>query len=50
MPSMNPDQFVSFLGRHRASAILRTSVEGAAGPAMEAALRGGFKVIEFTLT
>lgn len=47
---MNPDQFVSFLGRHRASAILRTSVEGAAGPAMEAALRGGFKVIEFTLT
>ena len=47
---MTPDELVSFLGRHRASAILRTSVEGAAGPAMEAALRGGFKVIEFTLT
>jgi Entner-Doudoroff aldolase len=47
---MQPDEFVQFLGANRASAILRTSIEEAAGPAMEAALRAGFKVIEFTLT
>lgn len=47
---MAPDRFIAFLGEHRASAILRTDIEGAAGPAMEAALRGGFKVIEFTMT
>jgi 2-dehydro-3-deoxyphosphogluconate aldolase/(4S)-4-hydroxy-2-oxoglutarate aldolase len=47
---MQPDEFVQFFGSQRASAILRTSIEGAAAPAMEAALRAGFKVIEFTLT
>ena len=47
---MQPDEFVQFFGFHRASAILRTAIEDAAAPAMEAALRAGFKVIEFTLT
>ncbi|MHC4776715.1 MAG: bifunctional 4-hydroxy-2-oxoglutarate aldolase/2-dehydro-3-deoxy-phosphogluconate aldolase, partial [Planctomycetota bacterium] len=47
---MQPDEFVRFFGSHKASAILRTPIEGAAAPAMEAALRAGFKVIEFTLT
>jgi Entner-Doudoroff aldolase len=47
---MTPDDFIDFLGRHRASAILRTTIAEAAAPAMEAAIRGGFRVIEFTLT
>lgn len=47
---MTPEQFVSFLGRHRASAILRTNVAIAAKPAMEAAIRGGFKIVELTMT
>ncbi len=47
---MRPEEFVSFLHAHKASAILRTSIGQAAKPAMDAALRGGFKVIEFTLT
>jgi len=34
----------------RASAILRVLEAEVAGPAMEAAVRGGFRVIEFTLT
>ncbi len=47
---MTPDEFVSFFGQVKASAILRTPSAEAAAPAMEAALRGGFKIIEFTLT
>ena len=47
---MTPDEFVAFLGESRASAILRTGSRGAAEAAMEAAVRGGFRVIEFTLT
>ncbi|MCH8345226.1 MAG: bifunctional 4-hydroxy-2-oxoglutarate aldolase/2-dehydro-3-deoxy-phosphogluconate aldolase [Planctomycetes bacterium] len=47
---MRPEEFVSFLHTHQASAILRTSIGQSAKPAMDAALRGGFKVIEFTLT
>ncbi|MHC4081682.1 MAG: bifunctional 4-hydroxy-2-oxoglutarate aldolase/2-dehydro-3-deoxy-phosphogluconate aldolase [Planctomycetota bacterium] len=47
---MQPDEFVQFFGSHKASAILRTPIEEAAGPAMDAAVRAGFKVIEFTLT
>lgn len=45
---MNPERFVDLLGRTRAIAVLRTDVEEAAGPAMEAAIRGGFRVVEFT--
>jgi 2-dehydro-3-deoxyphosphogluconate aldolase / (4S)-4-hydroxy-2-oxoglutarate aldolase len=47
---MNPSEFVAHLRHARASAILRTSLAHAAGPAMDAAVRGGFRVVEFTLT
>ena len=47
---MHPDEFLRFSETRRASAILRTPIADAAKPAMEAALRGGFEVIEFTLT
>jgi Entner-Doudoroff aldolase len=47
---MTPDAFVDFLGVQRASAILRTDEPDVAAPAMEAAVRAGFRVIEFTLT
>merc|ERR1712086_330877 len=36
--------------RHRACAVLRTTLEDTAEPAMEAAVKAGFKVIEFTMT
>ncbi len=38
------------LAHNRCSAILRTSLTEAAGPAMRAAVEGGFRVVEFTLT
>jgi 2-dehydro-3-deoxyphosphogluconate aldolase/(4S)-4-hydroxy-2-oxoglutarate aldolase len=47
---MRPEEFVSQLGAVRASAILRTSRGDAAGPAMDAAVRGGFRVIELTIS
>ena len=47
---MRPDEFLRFFETRRDSAILRTPIADAAKPAMEAALRGGFEVIEFTLT
>ncbi len=47
---MSPDEFVNCLDTHKCSAILRTTIEDAAAPAMEAALRGGFRIAEFTLT
>ena len=47
---MTPDEFIAFLDTHKASAILRTTLTDAARPAMEAALQGGFKIIEFTMT
>lgn len=47
---MKPNDFVAFFGTQRVSAILRTPIAEAAAPAMEAALNGGFRVIEFTLT
>ncbi len=47
---MTPDAFVDLFGREKASAILRTSEEAAAAPAMDAAVRAGFRVVEFTLT
>ena len=46
---MRPAEFVELFGRVKASAILRTPIEEAAAPAMEAAVRGGSSVIEFTL-
>jgi Entner-Doudoroff aldolase len=47
---MTPQAFVERLGRERASAILRTNDQGKAALAMEAAIRGGFRIVEFTLT
>jgi 2-dehydro-3-deoxyphosphogluconate aldolase / (4S)-4-hydroxy-2-oxoglutarate aldolase len=42
--------FLATLWRERATAILRTDDQRRAASAMEAALRGGFRVVEFTLT
>ena len=47
---MNIDRFLDQLGREKATAILRTHDQDKAALAMEAALRGGFRIIEFTLT
>jgi 2-dehydro-3-deoxyphosphogluconate aldolase/(4S)-4-hydroxy-2-oxoglutarate aldolase len=47
---MQPDEFVTRYHEARASAILRTSAAEAAGGAMEAAIRAGFTIVEFTLT
>lgn len=47
---MTPADFVERLGQLKASAILRTNSADAAIGAMEAAVRGGFKICEFTLT
>lgn len=47
---MSSNAVVESIGRHGCSAILRTSDASAARPAMDAAIRGGFRVVEFTLT
>jgi 2-dehydro-3-deoxyphosphogluconate aldolase/(4S)-4-hydroxy-2-oxoglutarate aldolase len=47
---VTPDSFVELFGREKASAILRTDSQEKAALAMEAAIRGGFEIIEFTLT
>ena len=47
---MTPDAFTEFFGQEKASAILRTDGAEKAALAMDAAIRGGFRIIEFTLT
>ena len=47
---MTPESFVNRLGREKASAILRTDSQEKAALAMEAAMRGGFTILEFTLS
>jgi len=47
---MTPERFVARLGEVRASAILRCPAQKAAASAMDAAVRGGFRIVEFTLT
>src|SRR5690349_17988428 len=47
---MTPTDFVAVLRESRASAIVRTSSKDSAAKAMDAAIRGGFRVCEFTLT
>ncbi len=47
---MRPDDFVTLLGRERATAILRCADQALAREAMSAAVRGGFRIVEFTLT
>jgi 2-dehydro-3-deoxyphosphogluconate aldolase/(4S)-4-hydroxy-2-oxoglutarate aldolase len=47
---VTPEAFVARLGREKASAILRTNDQKRAALAMEAAIRGGFTILEFTLS
>jgi Entner-Doudoroff aldolase len=47
---MRSDAFIDTFAREKCSAILRTHLKEAAAPAMEAAIRGGFRICEFTLT
>jgi Entner-Doudoroff aldolase len=47
---MNIPTFIDALAREKASAIVRTDDQETAAHAMEAAIRGGFRIIEFTLT
>ena len=47
---MTPEEFLDALGQERAIAILRTADKESAGKAMEAAILGGFRIVEFTLT
>ncbi|HKB07117.1 MAG TPA: hypothetical protein VKF61_02420, partial [Candidatus Polarisedimenticolia bacterium] len=47
---MKAEKFVGLLGEVRASAILRCDSRETAVQAMEAAIRGGFRIVEFTLT
>ena len=44
------DEVCKFITEHKATAVLRTPTEAAASKAMDAAIDGGFKVCEFTLT
>lgn len=47
---MDASDFLTFLRHERASAILRCDDQATAAGAMEAAVAGGFRVVEFTLT
>ncbi len=47
---MNAEEFLKHLWKERATGILRTTDKEVASKAMEAAIRGGFRIIEFTLT
>lgn len=46
---MTSDRFVQLLWDERATAILRTDDQDTAREAMQAAVRGGFRLLEFTL-
>ena len=47
---MSPDDFVASFAAAKVSAILRTDDQRRAAEAMRAAIRGGFRILEFTLT
>lgn len=47
---MHRQQILGMFQRERCSAILRTNLADAVAPAMEAAITGGFRIVEFTLT
>ena len=47
---MTPSTFVATLWAHRTSAIVRASEQALAGDAMQAAVAGGVRIVEFTLT
>ena len=48
--AVTPDLFVEQSGRVKAGAILCTNDQEKAAKAKQAAVRGGFNIIEFTLT
>lgn len=50
MSQENPNETLSHIRHRRVSAIIRTRDEAAARDAMRAAVAGGFRTIEFTLT
>ncbi|MDA0660022.1 MAG: bifunctional 4-hydroxy-2-oxoglutarate aldolase/2-dehydro-3-deoxy-phosphogluconate aldolase [Planctomycetota bacterium] len=47
---LNAEAFVQVCKQERASAIVRTDSQESARKAMDAAVRGGFRIIEFTLS
>src|ERR1044071_752015 len=47
---MNPAEFVTAFGESRAAAIIRTARTSDARAAMDAAVQGGFRICEFTLS
>lgn len=47
---MTPEAFVHNLGRHRTTAIIRATESELAAAAMAAAIAGGIRIVEFTLT
>ncbi len=49
-PDMTPEAFVQASWNHRTTAIVRAPSEAAARGAMNAAVRGGVRIVEFTLT
>lgn len=49
-PCMATDDFLSLLWRERGTAIMRATDRDVAAQAMRAAIRGGFRIIEFTMT
>ncbi len=49
-PSSARSEAIETILRHRVSAIIRTRDEGTARRAMESAVEGGFRMVEFTLT
>ncbi len=50
MPTSNRQQTVSVIEQERVSAIIRTQDQTLAHDAMQAAVEGGFRLVEFTLT
>lgn len=48
--ALDAETFVRIFKQERASAILRTDNQAAARQAMDAAVRGGFRIVEFTLS
>ena len=47
---MTPEEFLGFLWEERVVAIIRASTEEQARSAADAAIRGGFRAVEFTMT
>jgi Entner-Doudoroff aldolase len=50
MPGLPKEEVVAEIMRRRASAVMRTDDQGLARDAMSAAVAGGFRIVEFTLT